>query len=108
MYRSDLVIGTPSTFLLEAIALGMPVLLDMRSLRRKPSPRSVFRESQHFREILASDLIPKMYCVRDAQQLSIEVLKSDQNLAALRFDLIHISEVGFGHDLAKTILEFPR
>lgn len=108
MYRSDLVIGTPSTFLLEAIAVGMPILLDMRSLRRKPSPRSVFKENQHFQEILASDLIPKMYCARDAQQLSIEVLNSNQNLAALRFDLIHISELGFGHDLAKTILELPR
>ena len=103
MFGADLVIGTPSTFLLESVALNKPILLDMRSLRRGVSPRTVFEKSQHFREILQSGLVPKMYSVRDARNLVLQTLSTPQDLSDLRSDLIYLSNAGFGENLAKTL-----
>jgi hypothetical protein len=103
MFGADLVIGTPSTFLLESVALNKPILLDMRSLRRGVSPRTVFEKSQHFQEILQSGLVPKMYSVRDARNLVLQTLSTPQDLSDLRSDLIYLSNAGFGENLAKTL-----
>lgn len=60
MLQSDVVIGSPSTFLLEAMIFNVPIVLDMRtSVPRFHSHHDRFVTASHFKEILADDRIPR-------------------------------------------------
>lgn len=60
MLQSDLVIGTPSTFLLEAMLFNLPIILDLRrSNPRFHSHRNRFVTATHFTEILSDKRIPR-------------------------------------------------
>jgi hypothetical protein len=66
MLNADIVIGTPSTFLLEALTFRMPIILDFRD--RDPgyfTSRRAFEDLTHFKEILSDSTFNRFYFARE-------------------------------------------
>jgi len=88
LMKADIVIGTPSTFLLEAMLLNKKIILDYRKLKTEHSPRELFESRTHFKEILKSSSIPKLKSLGDFESLARQVMSSDQDYEYLLRDLI--------------------
>jgi hypothetical protein len=96
LIAADIVIGTPSTFLLEAMLLNKRIILDYRKLKSEHSPRELFESRTHFREIAKSDKIAKLFTLKDLDQLINEVVSKDQDYDDLLSYLIAGSEFTYG------------
>jgi hypothetical protein len=96
LIAADIVIGTPSTFLLEAMLLNKRIILDYRKLKSEHSPRELFESRTHFREIAKSDKIAKLFTLKDLDQLINEVVSKDQGYDDLLSYLIAGSEFTYG------------
>ena len=99
LIKADVVIGTPSTFLVEAMLLNKRIILDYRKLQTEHSPRELFESRTHFSEIVKSDRIPKLRKLEDLEMLVGEVMNSDQDYGDLLMDLIVDPEKSFGTSL---------
>lgn len=104
MIDADVVIGTPSTFLLEAMLLKKKIILDYRKLNSEHSPRTLFESRTHFIEIVESNRIPKLRKIEDLEKLVGDVLKSDQDYEDLLKDLIVEPEKTFSISLRDLVL----
>jgi len=66
MLKADIIIGTPSTFLLEALMFRMPIILDFRDLAPHYfSSRHSFEDLTHFREILSDSTFNRFYSAQE-------------------------------------------
>ena len=108
LMKADIVIGTPSTFLLEAMLLNKKIIIDYRKLKTEHSPRELFESRTHFREILNSTSIPKLKSLGDFEFLAQQVMNSEQDYQHLVRDLIVEPEEKFGtnlKNLAESLLD---
>ena len=111
LISADIVIGTPSTFLLEAMLLNKRIILDFRKLESEHSPRELFKSRTHLREIAKSDKITKLYELKDLDSLIDEVLSQEPNYKELLNYLIAGSESTYGtklRNLAKSVVGEPK
>ena len=66
MLKADIIIGTPSTFLLEALMFRMPIILDFRDLAPHYfSSRRSFEDLTHFKEILSDSTFNRFYSAQE-------------------------------------------
>lgn len=105
MLNSDVIIGTPSTFLLEEIMFNKPIILDYRDCgEHYNSARRYFQHSTHLEEIVASDLIPKMYKVTELPKLIVKVLSGNQfGRDSLKNYLIYNDEIEYSQRLKNAL-----
>jgi hypothetical protein len=103
MITSDVVIGSPTTFLLEAIVLGKLIVLDMRPTGDIHSPQSLFQTYTHFKEILDFDGIPQIRSSGATSEEIFELINIGQNLFDLRGDLLGLPKDGFAKNLVSVI-----
>jgi hypothetical protein len=77
MLKTDVVIGTPSTFLLEALMFNMPVVLDFRNhLPTYNSSQKNFQIASHFKDIVSDRSILRFYSSADAAEAIHEELSN--------------------------------
>jgi hypothetical protein len=103
LMKADIVMGTPSTFLLEAMLLNKKIILDYRKLKTEHSPRELFESRTHFKEILESNCIPKLESLGDFKSLAHQVMNSKQDYQHLVKDLIVGPEEKFGTNLKNLV-----
>jgi hypothetical protein len=105
MLKCDLVIGSPSTFLLEQIMLDMPIILDYRECSEHyNSARRYFVHSTHLEEIVNTALIPKMYVASDISELVLKaLLENSPSLDLLKDYLIYNDEDEYSARLVKVL-----
>ena len=105
MLNSDVIIGTPSTFLLEEIMFNKPIILDYRDCAEHyNSARRYFQHCTHLEEIVASDLIPKMYKVTELPKLILKVLSENQSeYDSLKNYLIYNDETDYSQRLTNSL-----
>jgi hypothetical protein len=106
MLESDLVIGSPSTLLLEALVFQKPVLLDLRGKQNNlVSPLSLFSRNTHLKEIFNDRRLLRFFHVDQIPGLVNEAIKADMDLKDLTEYLVHNDELHFterlGHLLQK-------
>ena len=99
MLDSDIVIGTPSTYLLESIILEKKVILDFRTIGKKKSPKEVFLGSEHFLEILSCDAIVRFDNLPELSKKIKETLLRLPSCNLLRQDLLFESKTSFTENL---------
>jgi hypothetical protein len=107
MLRSDVIIGTPSTFLMEEIMFGKPIILDYRACAEHyNSSRRYFQHSTHFEEIVSCDLIPKMYKTSEISDLALKALsKNGVDCESLRNYLIYSDEDEYSERVVNLLTE---
>jgi len=103
MITSEVVIGSPTTFLLEAIVLGKLIVLDMRPTRDIHSPQTLFQNYTHFKEILDSDGIPQIRFPDFTNDEIYELMNLGQNLDDLKKDLLGLPKEGFDKHLVSVV-----
>jgi hypothetical protein len=103
MITSEIVIGSPTTFLLEAIVLGKLIALDMRLTGDIHSPQSLFQTYAHFKEILDSADIPQIRFPDGTNDEIFELMNVGQNLDNLRKDILGLPKDGFVKHLVSVI-----
>lgn len=106
MLESDLVIGSPSTLLLEALVFQKPVLLDLRGKKNDlVSPFSLFSRNTHLKEIFNDRRLLRFFHVDQIPGLVNQAIKADMDLRDLTEYLVHNDEIQFmerlGHLLQK-------
>ena len=75
MLNCDIVIGSPSTFLLEEFLFGVNLILDNRDCTvHYNSARRYFSKSEHFEEIISSDKVLRIDRTKDSAKVVLEAL----------------------------------
>jgi hypothetical protein len=108
LIEADIVIGTPSTLILEAMLLNKKIIIDYRRIKSIHSPRKVFRTRKHFLEILNNEDIPKLRKSSDLNSVAEKIIQFNQNYKETIEDIVSFPNVSYGIDLselAKKIVE---
>lgn len=96
MLQSDLVIGTPSTFLLEAMLFDLPVILDLRkSYPKFHSHRDRFFSASHFKMIIDDNRIPRFMNDAEVGKVIRRAILGLEDYSSLRDTLVYNDEVDF-------------
>jgi hypothetical protein len=100
MLESDLVIGSPSTLLLEALVFEKPVLLDLRGKKNDlVSPSSLFSKNTHLKEIFNDKRILRFFHANQLPGLLNEAVENQVDLTDLTEYLLHNDEINFADRL---------
>ena len=100
MLQSDLVIGTPSTFLLEAMLFNLPIVLDLRrTLPKFHSHRDRFLTATHFEEILNDSRIIRFMHESEIGEASRRALIGVEDYSDLTNYLIYNDDTDFANRL---------
>ncbi len=103
MLKADIVIGTPSTFLLEALIFRMPIILDFRDLApRYFSSRRSFEDLTHFKEILSDSTFNRFYSVEDLPAAVKRELSQDKSRDEIASNLLFNDS----HDYIYRLVQF--
>jgi hypothetical protein len=94
MVKSDIVIGSPSTFLLEAIVFDKKIVLDFQNFRGE-CPRKLFSKGIHFDEIIACESLQKVKTIYELHEAVVSCLNNPLALDDLKYDLLHLSDGSF-------------
>jgi hypothetical protein len=96
MLESDLVIGSPSTLLLEALVFQKPVLLDLRGKQNDlVSPFSLFSRNTHLKEIFDDRRLLRFFHAHQLPSLVNEAVETQVDLKNLTEYLVHNDETNF-------------
>ena len=101
LIEADIVIGTPSTLILEAMLLNKKIIIDYRKIKSIHSPRKVFETRKHFWEILNNKDIPKLRKSTDIISMAERIIQLDQNYKETIEDLVSFPKVSYGSDLSQ-------
>ncbi len=102
MLKSDLVIGAPSTFLLEAMIFNLPIVLDLRkSWPKFYSHRDRFETASHFREIVDSNLFPKVRKTSEIGKTVRSALANPSDYTKLVQFILHNDSTDFAERLTQ-------
>lgn len=100
MLESDLVIGSPSTLLLEALVFQKPVLLDLRGKQNDlVSPYSLFSRNTHLKEIFNDKRLLRFFHAHQLPGLLNEAVDTKVELQDLTEYLLHNDEMNFADRL---------
>lgn len=96
MLESDLVIGSPSTLLLEALVFQKPILLDLRGKQNDlVSPLSLFSRNTHLKEIFNDRRLLRFFHAHQLPGLVNEAIDTQVDLKDLTEYLVHNDEINF-------------
>ena len=101
LIAADIVIGTPSTLILEAMLLNKKIIMDYRRIKSIHSPRKVFETRKHFREILNNKDIPKLRKSTDMISMAERLIQVNQDYKETIEDLLSFPKVSYGIDLSQ-------
>jgi len=104
MINCDIVIGTPSTFLLEEILFRVNLILDNRDCTEHyNSARRYFSKSAHFEEIISSDYVRRI----DSTEVSAKkVLEALERVVELPSELVNYLVYNDEKDYVQRLVEF--
>jgi hypothetical protein len=108
LIEADIVIGTPSTLIVEAMLLNKKIIIDYRRIKSIHSPRRIFEGRTHFKEILNNQNFPKLRKLTEMKSMAKRISKLDQDYKETIGDLVSLPKVSYGEDLsqlAKNIYE---
>ena len=101
---SDVVIVSPSTFLLEALLFNKRIILDNRDCSlHYNSPRRHFLQNNHLDEIILSSTIPRINNTNEAPQILLESLANEMKASETLKDYLIYND---DQDYAKRLEDF--
>lgn len=100
MLEADLVIGSPSTLLLESLVFQKPVMLDLRGKKNDlVSPFSLFSRNTHLKEIFNDKRLLRFFHAYQIPGLVYKAVETQVDLKDLTAYLLHNDEINFANRL---------